>query len=51
MEDPLNHGQWWQAKKTSNGIYAFTAKGIASKKLSEDDQMSLDYGDSGNDGY
>ena len=51
MEDLLNPGQWWQAKKISRETYAFTAKGIASKKLFEDEQMSLDYGDSGNDGY
>ena len=40
MEDPLNYGQWWEAKKISDGTYAFTVKGLASKKTYEKGQGS-----------
>ena len=49
MEDPLNYGQWWEAEKTSEGIYAFTVKGLANKQTYEDDQASL--GNTDGDGY
>jgi hypothetical protein len=48
MEDPLNFGQWWDAKQMSQGNFAFTARGLANKKSFEDNQES---GDSGDGGY
>ena len=41
MEDPLNYGQWWEAKKVPDGTYALTVKGLASKKSYEDGQVSV----------
>ena len=51
MEDPINSGQWWEAKKISGGSYVFTAKGMENKKRFEDQQTSVDEGGSGDDGY
>lgn len=51
MKDPINFGQWWEAKKISDGNYAFTGKGMENKKRFEDQQMSVDDGGSGDDGY
>jgi hypothetical protein len=48
MEDPLNFGQWWDAKQMSQGNFSFTARGLANKKSFEDNQKS---GDSGDGGY
>ena len=39
MEDKDNPGQWWEAKKTSDGTYILTAKGQADK-ISYENQMA-----------
>ena len=41
MEDPVNYGQWWEAKKVPDGTYVFTVKGLISKESYEDGQVSL----------
>ena len=51
MEDPINLGQWWDAKKIPGGTYAFTATGLENKKMFEDQQNFLGADDAGGDGY
>jgi hypothetical protein len=51
MEDPINLGQWWDAKKIPGGTYAFTATGLENKKMFEDQQNFLGANDAGGDGY
>jgi len=49
MEDKDNPGQWWEAKKTSDGTYILTAKGQADK-ISYENQMAGGGGGNGGGG-
>jgi hypothetical protein len=51
MEDPINFGQWWEAKKISGNTYAFTDSGMKNKKMFEDQQLSADDGGGDGGGY
>ena len=50
MEDKDNPGQWWEAKKTSDGTYILTAKGQADKIGYENQMAGGDGGGGGGGG-
>jgi hypothetical protein len=51
LADPINIGQWWKAKKSLQGVYTFTAKGISDRQAYEDDLSAMDAAGSVSGGY